>query len=119
VPSDDACGPYVSGETEDYVVIFRKLLPAGVGTLTNVQNLSLYPNPTGGKFSISFKAENGVKQMDVIVTNVTGQRIIEQSFNNVGLSFTKDFDLTGRASGVYFVEMRVDGQREIRKIVVR
>lgn len=119
VPSDEACGPYTSGETEDYTVIFRQAAPTGIGNLNNVQDLSLYPNPTGGRFTLSFNAENAVKDMEINVTTVTGQTVLHQSFSNVGHSFSKGFDLTEQARGVYFVEIRADGQKAIRKVVLR
>ncbi|PZF73154.1 GEVED domain-containing protein [Taibaiella soli] len=119
VPSDEACGPYTSGETEDYTVIFRQANPTGIGTLNNVQDLSLYPNPTGGRFTVSFNAETAVKDMEINVTTVTGQSVLRQNFNNVGHTFVKDFDLTEQARGVYFVEIRADGQKAIRKVVLR
>jgi len=119
VPSDEACGPYTSGETEDYTVIFRQANPTGIGNLHNVQDLSLYPNPTGGRFTLSFNAENAVKDMEINVTTVTGQSVLRQSFTNVGHNFSKDFDLTEQARGVYFVEIRADGQKAIRKVVLR
>ncbi|XZF13002.1 GEVED domain-containing protein [Chitinophagaceae bacterium MMS25-I14] len=117
-PSDDACGAYTSGETEDYTVVFHKN-PTGVNNLTNVQNLGLYPNPTTGKFNISFTTGTGIKNIQITVTTLTGQQIMVQNFTDISHNFSHEFNLGDQARGVYFVEINADGQRAIRKVVLR
>ncbi|MGN6566348.1 MAG: GEVED domain-containing protein, partial [Flavipsychrobacter sp.] len=56
--SDDACGAYTSGETWDFVVRFNRAWTTGVGNISNLENLVMYPNPTDGKFKVSFNAQN-------------------------------------------------------------
>lgn len=119
IPSDEACGPYTSGETEDFTVIFRQGTPAGVGNISKIQELALYPNPNEGQFRVSFKAENTIRDLQIAVTNVAGQQLLKQNFSNVGSTFTKDFDLSQQARGIYFVEIKADGERTIQKVVIR
>lgn len=118
-PSDDACGAYNSGETEDYVVVFRKGWKTSVGEIANLKDLALFPNPTSGRFSISFNATSAVNDLQIGITNITGQQIMQQEYKNVGHSFTKELDLSTAARGVYFVEIKADGEKTVRKIVVR
>ncbi len=117
--SDDACGAYTSGETEDYVVVFRKGWKTSVGEIANLKDLALFPNPTSGRFSISFNATTTVNNLQISITNITGQQIMQQEYKNVGHSFVKELDLSTAARGVYFVEIKADGEKTIRKIVVR
>lgn len=118
-PSDNACGAYTSGETEDYVVVFRKGFKTSVGEIANLKDLALFPNPTTGRFSISFTANTAVKDLQINITNMTGQQIMQQEYKNAGNSFVKELDLGNVARGVYFVEIKADGEKTIRKIVVR
>jgi hypothetical protein len=120
VPSDEACGTYVSGETEDYVVMFHYGSKLGFQNGNqNLKSLSVFPNPTEGRFTVTFKASNTVKHADLLVTSMTGQQLISRSFENAGTSLSTDLDLSQFAKGVYFVELRADGEKLLRKLVVR
>jgi hypothetical protein len=117
-PSDDGCGVYTSGETEDYVVMFHKS-PVGVSATGNLQQVAVYPNPTDGRFTVHFKARKQVEKLDVSVTNVTGQQVMSKSFKGAGLEFSKEFDLSQQPRGIYLVELRADGERMMKKVIVK
>ncbi|MBA3828730.1 MAG: T9SS type A sorting domain-containing protein [Taibaiella sp.] len=119
VPSDNACGGYTSGETQDYVVRFNRKWATGVGSINNLQNLAMYPNPTTGKFSVKFSASQIVKDLQINVTNMTGQQVLHNSYQNANGQFSADLDLTAQPRGLYFVEFMADGERMIRKLVVK
>lgn len=118
IPSDEACGTYTSGETEDYVVIFRSPI-TGVNTVRNVSWINVYPNPTEGKFSVSFVALKEVDAVKINVSNVTGQQIMEQQYEKTGKQFSQEFDISGIAKGVYFVEIIADNERQVKKLILR
>ncbi|PZF73156.1 T9SS type A sorting domain-containing protein [Taibaiella soli] len=117
--SDDACGAYTSGETADFVVIFRSATPTAVASLSNIGELMLYPNPNNGKFTVSFKAVNTIHALQVSIKNIAGQQLLQKTFNDVGNNFSQSFDMTQQASGIYFVELLADGERTIQKVVIR
>jgi hypothetical protein len=118
VPSDSACGVYTSGETQDYVVQFDYVWPVGVGSISGLQNLDMYPNPTNGKFTVSFTADRTVKQLQVNVTNMTGQVVMQRTYENASGKFSTELDMTSEPRGLYFVEFVADGERMIRKLVI-
>lgn len=118
VPSDQACGPYVSGETEDFMVIFRRKWPVGVEGIDGLENFGLYPNPTKGKFHLQFSSNADVDEVSLKVMSVTGQNIMTKSYSNVGNRFDQEFDMSGYASGVYYVELQADGKKMLRKLMV-
>lgn len=118
-PSDDACGAYTSGETADFVVIFRRATPTAITNLTNINDFALYPNPTPGRFTVRFKTANTIHDLQISVRNVTGQLLSQQHFSDIGNQFSKVFDLTAEASGMYFVEVQADGERTIQKVIIR
>jgi len=119
IPSDEACGPYTSGETEDYVVKFHKPSAAGISNAGNLEQLDLYPNPTEGRFRLSFKAKKSVDNLSISVTDVTGRQVLAHQFSNAGKSFTQDIDLTNKPRGIYLVEMIADGEKIVRKVIVK
>lgn len=119
VPSDDACGEYTSGETMDFAVRFHRLWTTGVGGIDNLQNLAIYPNPADGKFNISFYSKSAIKDLQINVSNMTGQQVYSHSYTNLNGQFNTGIDLGGIARGVYFVTFMADGERMIRKMVIK
>ena len=118
VPSDHACGTYVSGETMDFTVRFHYIWRVGTATINNVNNVRLYPNPSGGITTLAFETQDNVKQLEISVTNMTGQVLYRKELVNTTGNFSTDIDLTGQTPGIYFVTINADGQRMIRKLVL-
>jgi hypothetical protein len=117
-PNDIGCDEFVSGEIEDYLVIFRRR-STGIGEITNVDNLQIYPNPNNGQFTISFNATQAIKDARVVVTNITGQQVFTEQYSNVNNSFSKNISLGSQATGVYFITLIADGQKSINKLIIR
>ncbi|MCB9045252.1 MAG: T9SS type A sorting domain-containing protein [Chitinophagales bacterium] len=118
-PSDSACGGYMSGETEDYILIFRKRIPEGVSEVGALNGFSVHPNPTSGKFNVQFSTNVNISNVNLRITNVTGQLVMQQDYKHEGGMFYKEVDMGKQAPGVYFVELQADGQRLMRKLVVQ
>lgn len=119
IPSDEACGAYTSGETMDFVVRFNRLWPAGVGTITGMEDLMMYPNPTSGKFTVQFNADKVVKDLNITVTDMTGRQVLQRSYQNTSGQFHTELDMSGEPRGMYFVTFMADGERMIRKLVLK
>lgn len=117
VQSDSACGAYFSGETEDYVVIFKN--QTSVETLGNINQFYVFPNPTEGVFSVSFNALKPVSNATVSVFNLMGIKVTEKQFTQAGKEFSHNFDLSGFSKGVYLVELKADEERIVKRIVVK
>ena len=64
-------------------------------------------------------AASAVRHLDVVVSTITGQQVISRSFDNVGTHFSTDLDLSNQAKGIYFVEIRADGEKITKKLIVR
>ncbi len=119
IPSDDACGSYTSGETEDYMVIFQKSIPATVNDMGLIQDVDIYPNPNAGKFILQLNTTKAVSNIHVTVTNVTGQKMLDTQYEHNGGRFVKELDMTGVAKGVYFVEVQANGAKTVKRVVVQ
>jgi len=116
--SDQGCGSYVSGETVDFVVRLHDSTTAGINRIKNLSDVAIFPNPTSGKFKVMFNAASNVTHLDLNVTNVTGQRVMIKSYDNVGTQFATELDLSGQPRGIYFIEFMVDGERMIKKLSI-
>jgi hypothetical protein len=120
VPSDEACGGYISGETEDFMLIFRRPFNVGVKELKGLEEVMLFPNPTGnGKFSLHFRSSLGMDKVVVNVMNITGQQVFSQSYTHGGGRFLQEIDLSSQPKGVYFVELDADGVKATKKLVIQ
>ena len=117
--SDEGCGAYTSGETMDFVVRFNRAWTSGVGSISNIENLMMYPNPSDGKFKVSFSSQHMIKNLEISVTNMTGQEVFTKSYTNSNGEFNTEIDLSGAARGVYFVTFIADGERMIRKMILK
>lgn len=73
---------------------------------------ALYPNPTTGKFFVTFSRE--LKNAKVLLTDING-KVIQQFIGN---GYKLNFDLSSVASGVYLVRIE-DGKNIITKKVVK
>ncbi len=119
IPSDEACGGYTSGETEDYMVIFQKKVPTSINDKGEMNGLSIYPNPTTGRSVLQMNTSSGVKEVRVTITNVTGQKVKEEKYSHKGGQFVQELDMSGQTKGVYFVEVTAGSERQIIKLVVQ
>jgi hypothetical protein len=117
--SDNGCGTYISGETEDYVVILRNQFSTGVNTASLVRDIALYPNPTTGRTLVTFRTSIPVKDVQLVVTDLTGRVLSQQSYDGSSTQVRAEVDLTGQARGVYFVEVRANGEKLVKKLVVQ
>lgn len=117
-PNDQGCDAFTSGEIEDYLLIFRRRT-TGIGEVTNMDNLQIYPNPNNGQFTISFNASKTITEASVVITNITGQQVYQENYSNISNSFVKNINLADQASGVYFITVTADGQKTVNKLIVR
>jgi len=117
--SDDGCGTYTSGETMDFVVRFNRAWTAGVGSIDMLKNLVVYPNPSDGNFKLQFNTSATIKNLQISISNMTGQQILSENYSGVSGQFTKDMNLTSVSKGIYFLTVNADGQKIIRKIVLK
>lgn len=119
-PANLGCGPYVSGETEDYVVRFIRTPQSVGGTGTNIEMVAVYPNPSKGTFTLNVSAAQSMNQLDVTITNISGQQVMRQQYTAVGNQFTQAYNLDELAKGLYFLEVKTNtGDKLIKKLIIQ
>jgi calcineurin-like phosphoesterase len=101
-------------------VILRNQFSTDISSAASiVRDMALYPNPTTGRTSVMFKVSKPVKDLKLIVTDLTGRTLSQQSYPGTTTQFNAEVDLTGQARGVYFVEVHADGEKLVRKLIVQ
>ncbi|MCF6132952.1 T9SS type A sorting domain-containing protein [Flavobacterium wongokense] len=94
-------------DDNDLYIAHNDAIPLGNSEYT-MHNLSIYPNPSNGKFNIQFtQPENGMME----VYNAIGQKIIEQEFRS-------ELDLSGYSKGVYLLKFTAGNYSTTKKVVV-
>lgn len=116
--SDSACGGYISGETEDFMVLFQRAFPVGLGAVQNVDHLSVYPNPSTGRFFVEFDAKGPARSAVVTVTDMAGRQLLQHRYADVKGKFRQELDLGRLAKGVYFLQLGINDDKINRKITI-
>ena len=78
--------------------------------------VSIYPNPSHGRFTVSVNRIAG--KLDLSVINPQGQVVCSEMLSPVSGNITKELDLSGLRKGLYF--LRITGERDtwMEKVVV-
>ena len=72
---------------------------------------ALYPNPTSGRFSVTFS--KSVSNASITITDANGKAVqqVKASGNKI------DFDLSALAAGTYFVRIEENGKLITKKVI--
>lgn len=73
---------------------------------------SIFPNPSSGIFTISLSKSVAAK---IYVHDVLGNCLLNKDCGN---NSNQKIDLTGKSSGIYFLEIMSEGERVVKKIVL-
>lgn len=96
-----------------------KLIPvtctgAGIADLLDDNALSIYPNPTSGKFQIKVgNVHSAIGEMELEIYNILGDKVHEQVLNSKNETVSSN-----SPNGVYFLKFILkDGSSIVRKII--
>jgi len=68
---------------------------------------------------VQFNSSTTVNHLQIRVSNITGQQVWSGEYKNTTGAFSADMDLTGKAAGLYIVEINADGERMVRKLTLQ
>jgi hypothetical protein len=94
----------------------------GVGTkepVDGLQNISVYPNPTEGAFSVKLNLETS-KTVSFRILNILGQTIQQVAPRSVTAGeMIEEFRLNNVPAGIYLVETKLDNKTVLTKLQVQ
>ncbi len=114
-PATTSCDYYNIGETEDYCVNLVDNT-TGVAETTAAAQLHVFPNPFTSLLTVSM----GMHKAGVVTCTVralTGQALLTQTVAATSGPSAITLDLASLAPGSYLLEMQMDGERIVRKVV--
>jgi len=83
-----------------------------VKEITEFQEVNaLYPNPTTGRFSVSFS--KALDRATIHILDEAGKIIVRVN----AMGYRVDFDLSSNAAGIYFVRIEENGKIITQKVV--
>lgn len=71
---------------------------------TDVQQLSIFPNPTSNKFHLLYSS-NEKEELYLNIMNCQGQVVYSETVSGFQGELNKEIDLSRQAQGIYFVEL--------------
>lgn len=108
-----SCETGFDGEVEDYSINVINDLSIDDNDLNN---LSVYPNPNNGTFSIGFNPRSG-EDIKVEVYDIRGRAIFAKAYNGTN-RFDEAIGLSNAQSGVYLLNIFDGSYKVTKKIVV-
>jgi hypothetical protein len=82
-----------------------------------INNLSVYPNPSRDIFKVSFTSVNK-QDLEVRIMNVIGEELVNVTLSEFIGEYTKQIDLSNNAKGIYFLEIKLNDNLIVNKLVL-
>ena len=92
----------------------------GIEEVAPIEGLRIYPNPSSDRFSLSFNLLEDAA-LSISVVDILGKQVAEvYSGRNVSGMFSQNFDASdiGLTSGIYSMNITVDGATVSQKLIV-
>ena len=90
----------------------QELLPF-VSDCLGVVEVSIYPNPTNDKVYVAASGIGDGQNMKAVLSSMSGETLEERTIANT----RESFDLSGKASGVYLLELYMNQEKHIWKVI--
>lgn len=74
----------------------------------------VYPNPATDELTIEFEGDK-IRNVGIKMFNVLGEVVYSDHYENFGQ--TKSIDISNLSTGIYFLDISLDGKRVMKKIV--
>ncbi|QJX46299.1 T9SS type A sorting domain-containing protein [Hymenobacter taeanensis] len=91
----------------------------GVKEEVKAAGLTVYPNPSTGRFTVSASFAQPVKGLQVVVRNMLGQEVMRQDVPNGIRQVAVPVDLSNFSAGLYQVSLGSGSEMVSRKVLVQ
>ncbi len=107
----NSCGSYTDTKA-NYINIVT-----GIGDIILSENISVYPNPNTGMFKIIADVATS-NPVEISIYSTLGQLLYSEQIMPISNKIDKDVTLANVTSGIYLVQLKVDGRAFYQKLVI-
>jgi hypothetical protein len=113
----------ISGKDGEKIWIYKRKLPATAeitkrkGEGLGVGRMKVYPNPSDGRFSVSFKAASK-GDINISVTDNNGKEVYKQTMKDFEGEYFQQVDISGKGKGSYYIKITSGDDTITKKILV-
>lgn len=106
-------------EVTDVSTEERKKLPENLKNVkgNDFEDLSVYPNPSNGNFSVKFKG-NTNEELTIKLFDAMGKEVMVEKEISGAKEFSKSIDVSGLKKGVYFLQLTQGKKAQMKKVVI-
>jgi hypothetical protein len=83
----------------------------------SVTDIKFYPNPSNGKFNLSFTTP-GKGDAEITIVNADGKKVFSESLPDFKGRYDKEVDLSENPKGIYFVRIQQGKHSQMKKLVI-
>jgi Secretion system C-terminal sorting domain len=91
---------------------------AGIGSVKPVVNVSIYPNPNDGTFTLGFHSEQ-VQNLDIRLQNDLGQTVYNNNISHFSGDFNQQVETRGLSKGIYLLTIESEQGIYSGKLIVQ
>ena len=88
----------------------------GVKDETAFEEFTVYPNPSNGLFTVNLSSNQDVKMS---LYDLRGRNVYSELHSNNSVTFNKEVNFTGMASGVYLLNVESGSKKATKKVVIQ
>ena len=99
----------------------KDLKKAGIDTKKselNVENLKFSPNPSDGKFNLSFTLEEK-KEVTINIYDINGNVVYTETIKDFQGTYNKEIDISDEGTGAFFLQLIQGFYHIIKKIIIQ
>jgi hypothetical protein len=104
-------------QTVDYLLNMSFEEGSGINDNNLASSLTVYPNPTEGKFTVSISNAEA-KDLTVELVNISGQVVYRNEVKAV-YTYNNDIDASSFAKGVYYLKVNDGTEVQVEKVVIQ
>jgi len=106
-------------DNSEYAETFMfSVINVGVEELTNISEVSLFPNPATTSMALTFNAKQS-GNLDIIISDILGKTISTQTVDvNTGM-FNQNINIEDLNQGIYFLELNQNNESKVIRFLVK
>ncbi|SFB77736.1 Por secretion system C-terminal sorting domain-containing protein [Flexibacter flexilis DSM 6793] len=82
------------------------------------KEISLYPNPSTGLFSVSYSNPKATADLTLTITDAKGKEVRRETIKGSAGLYEANVNLTEQAKGTYIIVLTGDGSKKTKKVVI-